>query len=55
MFLEKVEKFSKAMQDMGNPFQEDNRDLRTLDTNDIAHQTAAELISTHLEKGKVYF
>ena len=55
VFLEKVEKFSKAMQDMGNPFQEDNRDLRTLDTNDIAHQTAAELISTHLEKGKVYF
>ena len=55
VFLEKVEKFSKAMQDMGNPFQEDNRDLRTLDTNDIAHQTAAELISTHLEKDKVYF
>ena len=55
VFLEKVEKFSKAMQDMGNPFQEDNRDLRTLDTNDIAHQTAAELVSTHLEKGKVYF
>ena len=55
VFLEKVEKFSKAMQDLGDPFQEDNQDLCTLDTNDIAHQTAAELISTHLKKGKVYF
>lgn len=54
-FLEKVEKFSKSMQDMGNPFQEDNQDLRTLDTNDIAHHTAAELVSAHLEKGKGYF
>ena len=27
VFLEKVEKFSKAIQDVGNPFQEENQDL----------------------------
>ncbi len=40
---------------MGNPFQEESQDLLSLDTKDIAHHTAAELISTHYEKGKVRF
>ncbi|KAJ8415665.1 hypothetical protein AAFF_G00402220 [Aldrovandia affinis] len=43
------------MKDMGNPFQEESRDLLSLDTKDIAHHTAAELIGTHLEKCKVRF
>ncbi|KAJ8377440.1 hypothetical protein AAFF_G00259980 [Aldrovandia affinis] len=43
------------MKDMGNPFQEESRDLLSLDTKDIAHHTAAELIGTHLEKSKVRF
>ena len=54
-FLEKVEKLSQAMKDMGNPFQEESQDLLSLDTKDIAHPTAAELIGTHLEKGKDSF
>ncbi|KAJ8394319.1 hypothetical protein AAFF_G00047260 [Aldrovandia affinis] len=52
VFFENVEKLSQAMKDMGNPFQEESRDLLSLDTKDIAHHTAAELIGTHLEKCK---
>ena len=55
VFLEKVEKLSQAMMDMGNPFQEESQDLLSLDTKDISHHTAAELIGTHLEKGKARF
>ncbi|KAJ8372700.1 hypothetical protein AAFF_G00277690 [Aldrovandia affinis] len=55
VFFENVGKLSQAMKDMGNPFQEESRDLLSLDTKDIAHHTAAELIGTHLEKGKVRF
>ena len=55
MFLEKVEKLAKTMTDMGNPFQEENQDLLSLDTKDIAQHTAAKQISTHLGKGKVQF
>ncbi|KAJ8406047.1 hypothetical protein AAFF_G00309350 [Aldrovandia affinis] len=42
VFFENVEKLSQAMKDMGNPFQEESRDLLSL-------------IGTHLEKGKVRF
>ena len=55
VFLQKVEKLSQATQDMGNPFQEESWDQLSLDTKDIAHQTAVELIGTHLEKDKVRF
>ena len=55
VFLENVEKLSQAMNDMGNPFQEESRDLLSLDSKDIADPTAAALIGTHLEKGKVRF
>ena len=37
VLLEKVEKLSKVMTDMGNPFQEESGDLLSLDTKDIAH------------------
>ena len=52
VFLDKVEKLCQATNDMGNPFQEESQDLLSLDTKDIAHHTAAELISTHYEKAR---
>ena len=39
------------MRDLGNPFQEEPRDLLTLDTK----TSAAELVRTHFEKGRVAF
>ena len=42
------------MQDMASPYQEESRDLLSLGAKDIAHQTAAELIGTHLDNGKVH-
>lgn len=55
VFLDRVKKLSHAMTDMGNPFQEDSRDLLSLDTKDIAHASAAKLIATHHEKGRARF
>ncbi|KAJ8333969.1 hypothetical protein SKAU_G00412880 [Synaphobranchus kaupii] len=55
VFLERVKNLSHVMTDMGNPFQEDSRDLLSLDTKDIAHASAAELIATHYEKGRARF
>ena len=46
-------KLSKALTDIGNPFQEKCWDLLSLDTNDIAHHTATKWISRLLKKGKV--
>ena len=43
------------MEDLGNPFQEESKDLLTLDTKTIAHPSAAELVRTHFEKGQVAF
>ena len=40
---------------MGNPFKEENRDLLSLDTNDIAHPSGAELIFTHHARGRTRF
>ena len=54
-FLDKVKKLSKAMRDLGNPFQEESQDLLSLDTKDIAHPSAAELINTHHTRGKTNF
>ena len=55
LFREKVEKLSQAIKDMGNPFQEETMELLSLDTKDVAHPAAVELISTHLEKGRKRF
>ena len=55
VFLEKVEKLTQAMQDMGNPYLEESQNLLSLDAKDIAHQTAAELIGIHLDNGMVRF
>jgi hypothetical protein len=43
------------MKDVGNPFQEETGCLLTLETTDIAHPSAAELITTQYEKGKTQF
>ena len=40
---------------MGNPFKEESRDLLSLDTNDITHPSAAELIFTHHDRGRTRF
>ena len=40
---------------MGNPFQEETRDLLALDTKDIAHPSAAETIGTHYDRGRTCF
>lgn len=40
---------------MGNLYQEESRDLLSLDAKDIAQQTVHELIGTQLEKGKTRF
>ena len=40
---------------MGNPFAEESKDLLSLDTKDIAEPSAAILVATHLERGKVQF
>lgn len=50
-FSDKVQKLYGVIKDLGNPFQEESRDLLTLDSKAIA----AELVGTHLEKGKVSF
>ena len=40
---------------MGDPFNEESRDRLLLDTNDIAHPSAAELIFTHHDRGRTRF
>ena len=50
-FLERVDQMFQVFTDMGNPFKKESRDLFSLDTNDIAHPSAAELIFTHHDRG----
>ena len=50
-----VGKLSATIKEMSNPFQEETRDLLRQDTNDIAHPAAAEMIGTHLERGRTQF
>ena len=55
VFLERVDKVFQVFTDMGNPFKEENRDRLSLDTNDIAHPSAAELIFPHHDRGRTRF
>ena len=55
LFLEKIEKLSQVMTNMGNPFQEESCDLLCLDTKDIAHPRDAELVGRHFEMGRLCF
>ena len=54
-FLEKVQRLTMVLEEMGNPFTEVTGDLLTLDTKDIAESSAAERVATHLQKGKEQF
>ena len=55
VFLERVDKLFQVFTDMGNHFKQEGRDLLSLDTNDIAHPSAAELIFTHHGRGRTRF
>ena len=55
VFLERVDQLFQVFTDMGDPFKEESRELHSLDTNDIAHPSAAELIFTHHIRGKTRF
>ncbi len=54
-FTDMVKKLFSAMKDLGNPFQEESKDLLTLYTKIIAHPSAAGLVRTHLDKGQAAF
>ena len=53
--LDTVGKLSAAMKEIGNPFQEETRDLLRQDTKDIAHLAAVEMTGTHFERGRTQF
>ena len=55
LFMDEVNKLTKVIGDMGNPFQEKSKDLLTLDTKDIAHPNATERIHTHFVRGRIRF
>lgn len=54
-FLDRVNKLHSVMLEMGNPFMDESKELVTLDTKNVAHPTAAELVAKHHEKGKKSF
>ena len=48
-FVERVKKLSNCLQDLGNPFEEESRDLYSIDTRT---RIPAEILQTHLKKGQ---
>ena len=54
-FFEKVHKLCTTLKEMGNPFQEETNDLLSLDTKTIATSTAAEMVISHHQNGKIRF
>ena len=54
-FLEKVQRLTNTLEEMGNPFQEESGDLLSMDTKDIASSSNAERIATHLSTGNASF
>ena len=54
-FFKKVQRLTAVMEEMGNPFSEESSDLLSLDTKNIADPSAAQLVGTHLERGKGQF
>ena len=54
-FTDRVQKLYVAMKDLSNPFQDESKELITLDTKTIAHPTAADLVRSHHEKGQAAF
>eukprot|EP00058_Branchiostoma_floridae_P021206 XP_002606696.1 hypothetical protein BRAFLDRAFT_72537 [Branchiostoma floridae] len=55
VFMENVKKLTQVLKELSNPFQEETRDLLSLDTKDIAHPSVVELLSTHYERGRTSF
>ena len=55
VFLERVHKLYQVLEAMGNPFDEDSADLYSLDTKDAAHPSAAELVLSHHERGRIRY
>lgn len=55
IFFDRVEKLYGIMKDMGNPFMEETGDFLTLDTKNIAHPSAAEMVARHYENGRERF
>ena len=51
-FFEKVKQLTMAMEETGNPFEDESGDFLLLDTKDNADPSAAQLIATHHERGK---
>lgn len=54
-FLDRVNKLSVALLNLGSPFQEESPDLYSIDTKDIAHPNTAELLKTHMNRGHTKF
>ena len=42
LFMDKVNKLTQVIRDLGDPFQEERKDLLILDTKDIAHPTDSD-------------
>ena len=55
VFLERIDQLFQVFTDMGNHFNDESRDLLSLDPNDIAIPSAAELIFTHHDRGRTRF
>ena len=49
-FLDRVNKLTSVLEDLGNPFAEESHDLFSLDTKDIANPSVAVFIHTHFER-----
>lgn len=54
-FLRKVNNLYAVMTEMGNPFTDDSEELVSLDTKNVAHPSAAEMVGQHFQKGKISF
>ena len=47
IFLQRVQKLQRVLQDMGIPFQEDSSELLLIDTKDETHPSYTELVYSH--------
>ena len=54
-FLEKVQRLTSTLEEIGNPFQEETGDLLSSDTKDVAHPNTAERVATHVLIGNACF
>ena len=50
-FLDKVKNLTSTLGEMGNPFEEETKDLLKLDSKDIASPHNAERTASHLSSG----